>query len=185
MIPSVLRSLVAAERVTDTANERVVTGLVIGLVLVGVLVILATVWFWRSTRPDHEALLGLELLARSAPLDAAGDAEVVDAENGDAHGEDAPRSGASAEAMPSGFGSDAEPADIGGPEGAAASRRRSSAWVDALRHQVRAVTPPRPFDDPANTPPPLGTEQIGAKPASPGGIDPLLGSPNRYGDESE
>lgn len=185
MIPSVLSSLVAAERVTDTANERVVTGLVIGLVLVGILVILATVWFWCSTRPDHEALIGLELLARSARSGEADDIQGGDVENGDVHGEDAPRSDASAEAMSSGSGSDAAPADVGVPEGDATSRRRSSAWVDALRHQVRAVTPPRPLDDPAITPPSPGTQEIGGNSGSRGGIDPLLASPNRYGDESE
>lgn len=48
------------EVVDDPSNQRIVNALVVGLVLVGLLVIAVTVWFWRSTRPDHLALARLE-----------------------------------------------------------------------------------------------------------------------------
>lgn len=50
--------------VNDPANERVVRLIVAGLVVLGVLVLAVTVWFWRSTRPEPEALAPLEAMSR-------------------------------------------------------------------------------------------------------------------------
>lgn len=72
-----------AEAVRDTASARIVAAVVIGLVVLGVVLAVVTVWFWRTTRPDHPVLLRLEVLGgrrarRSSPtergalLDAAG-----------------------------------------------------------------------------------------------------------------
>jgi hypothetical protein len=51
------------EVVDDPSSQRVVNAVVVGLVLAGLIVIAVTVWFWRSTRPDHEALGRLELMS--------------------------------------------------------------------------------------------------------------------------
>jgi hypothetical protein len=61
-----LPALVAqtGEVVDDPSNQRVVNAVVVGLVVLGLMVIAVTVWFWRSTRPDHEVLGRLEVMSR-------------------------------------------------------------------------------------------------------------------------
>ena len=67
MTPSHLLRLVVAqsgEVVGDPDNERVVDLAVLGLVALGIAVLVVTVWFWRSTRPEPEALATLEAMSR-------------------------------------------------------------------------------------------------------------------------
>jgi len=66
MMPfSLFRFVVAqsGEAVSDPDSERVVGFAVWGLVVLGIAVIAVTVWFWRSTRPDPEALATLEAMS--------------------------------------------------------------------------------------------------------------------------
>jgi len=65
MMPSYLLRFVVAqsgEAVSDPDSERVVGFAVWGLVVLGLVVVVVTVWFWRSTRPDPEALATLEAM---------------------------------------------------------------------------------------------------------------------------
>jgi hypothetical protein len=50
--------------VSDPANERLVRWAVIGLVVVGVVLLVITAWFWHSTRPEPPALASLEEMGR-------------------------------------------------------------------------------------------------------------------------
>lgn len=65
-----LRSLLDAlttqtgDVVSDPSNQRIITVVTIGLVLLGVAVVGVTVWFWRSTRPEPQALGPLEEMSR-------------------------------------------------------------------------------------------------------------------------
>lgn len=65
-----LRSLLDAlttqtgDVVSDPSNQRIITVVTIGLVLLGVAVVGVTVWFWRSTRPEPPALGPLEEMSR-------------------------------------------------------------------------------------------------------------------------
>jgi uncharacterized membrane protein len=52
------------EVVSDPSNQRIVTAVVVGLVLLGMVVMGVTVWFWRSTRPEPAALAPLEEMSR-------------------------------------------------------------------------------------------------------------------------
>jgi FtsZ-interacting cell division protein ZipA len=52
------------EVVSDPSNQRIVTAVVAGLVLLGMVVVGVTVWFWRSTRPEPAALAPLEEMSR-------------------------------------------------------------------------------------------------------------------------
>ena len=54
----------AGDVVDDPSNQRIVNAAVAGLMVVGVVVLLVTVWFWRTTRPDHEVLAPLEQMSR-------------------------------------------------------------------------------------------------------------------------
>ncbi len=47
---------------TDPKNERMIYLMAGGLALVGILMIVATVWWWRSTRSDHPSLAPLEVM---------------------------------------------------------------------------------------------------------------------------
>lgn len=49
-------------RVSDTENTRTVYLVVVGLVLVGCALLAFTMWFWKATKSDHEALGPLEVL---------------------------------------------------------------------------------------------------------------------------
>ncbi len=55
-------ALVFAADFTDPKNERMIYLMAGGLALVGILMIVATVWWWRSTRSDHPALAPLEVM---------------------------------------------------------------------------------------------------------------------------
>lgn len=50
------------QSVSDTESTRTILLVVGGLVAMGVLLAVVTVWFWRSTRPDHPALAPLEVM---------------------------------------------------------------------------------------------------------------------------
>lgn len=54
----------AGDVVGDPSNERIVGAIVVALVLLGVVVVVVTVWFWRSTRPEPGALGPLEEMSR-------------------------------------------------------------------------------------------------------------------------
>lgn len=47
---------------TDPKNERMIYLMAGGLALLGILMIVATVWWWRSTRSDHPSLAPLEVM---------------------------------------------------------------------------------------------------------------------------
>lgn len=47
---------------SDSDSTRTILLVVVGLVAMGVLLSGVTVWFWRSTRPDHPALAPLEVM---------------------------------------------------------------------------------------------------------------------------
>jgi hypothetical protein len=51
-----------AQAVRDADNARVVMIVVVTLVALGILLSVVTLWFWRTTRPDHPALLRIEQL---------------------------------------------------------------------------------------------------------------------------
>jgi hypothetical protein len=51
-----------AVSVSDTESTRAILLVVAGLVVMGLLLTAITVWFWRSTRPDHPALAPLEVM---------------------------------------------------------------------------------------------------------------------------
>jgi hypothetical protein len=61
-----LRIVIAqtGEVISDPANERIVRFAVAGLVVLGVVVVAVTVWFWRSTKPEPVALAPLEAMSR-------------------------------------------------------------------------------------------------------------------------
>lgn len=65
----------AGDVVSDPSNQRVVDAMVWGLVVLGVAVLGVTLWFWRATRPDHHALMGLEAMSRRRFRRASGDQE--------------------------------------------------------------------------------------------------------------
>jgi hypothetical protein len=51
-----------AQSVSDDESTRTILLVVGGLVAMGVLLTVVTVWFWRSTRPDHPVLAPLEIM---------------------------------------------------------------------------------------------------------------------------
>jgi hypothetical protein len=51
-----------AVSVSDTESTRTILLVVAGLVVMGLLLTAVTVWFWRSTRPDHPVLAPLEVM---------------------------------------------------------------------------------------------------------------------------
>lgn len=53
-----------AETVTDAGSARVIATMVGGLILLGIVLALVTVWFWRTTRPEDPTLLRLEIMGR-------------------------------------------------------------------------------------------------------------------------
>lgn len=55
--------MVAAERFDDPENARTILLMAGGLVLLGVLVAVGTVWWWRSTEVEHPALGPLEVMS--------------------------------------------------------------------------------------------------------------------------
>lgn len=50
------------QSVSDDESTRTILLVVGGLVAMGVLLTVVTVWFWRSTRPDHPVLAPLEVM---------------------------------------------------------------------------------------------------------------------------
>lgn len=55
--------MVAAERFDDPENARTILLMAGGLVVLGVLVAIGTVWWWRSTEVEHPALGPLEVMS--------------------------------------------------------------------------------------------------------------------------
>lgn len=204
--------LVAQERVTDVGNDRVVLVVVIGLIALGVLVAVVTVWFWRATRPDHEALVRLEALGYPAIPESVDDGDVHPIALGDEpDGESASGPSELVAASPNPASSrDASSTEVSAAgrgvdtasEHSRARRRAGGAWVDALRTQVRAVAPPREAGDTIVTDasslargepngdhagPVAPTPEDPQRPERPSGvvIDPLLHPRDGYGDEGE
>lgn len=65
VLQTVLTAPVAAQdavSVSDTESTRAILLVVAGLVVMGLLLTAVTVWFWRSTRPDHPVLAPLEVM---------------------------------------------------------------------------------------------------------------------------
>lgn len=54
----------AGDVVGDPSNQRIVGAIVVALLVLGVVVVGVTVWFWRSTRPEPAALGPLEEMSR-------------------------------------------------------------------------------------------------------------------------
>jgi hypothetical protein len=54
----------ASSAINDTASTRRVQLMAGGLIVLGVGLIVITVWFWKSTRPDPEPLAPLEVMGR-------------------------------------------------------------------------------------------------------------------------
>ena len=54
----------SSSAINDTASTRRIQLMAAGLVALGVALIAITVWFWKSTRPDPEALAPLEMMGR-------------------------------------------------------------------------------------------------------------------------
>jgi hypothetical protein len=54
---------VLADELSDAEATRRVLLTAGGLVLIGVLLLIATVWWWRATRPDHPVLGPLEVMS--------------------------------------------------------------------------------------------------------------------------
>lgn len=204
--------LVAQERVTDVGNDRVVLVVVIGLIALGVLVAVVTVWFWRATRPDHEALAGLESLDYPAVPESFDDGEVHPIALGDepeVESESGPSElvGVSPKPVSPWEESSTDPSAGGGgietaSENSRTRRRAGGAWVDALRTQVRAVAPPReaggtistdasslargePDGDHAEPVTPAVDDPQRSGRSSGVVIDPLLHPRAGYGDEGE
>jgi hypothetical protein len=51
-----------AADLSDTAADRTVYLVAAGLVVLGIALAVATVWWWRSTRPEHPVLGPLEVM---------------------------------------------------------------------------------------------------------------------------
>ena len=65
MVPHsrVLTAVIAAD-LSDSAADRRIYLAAAGLVLLGVLMAIATAWWWHATRPDDPALGPLEVMSR-------------------------------------------------------------------------------------------------------------------------
>lgn len=68
-----LTAVIAAD-LSDSAADRRIYLAAAGLVLLGVLMAIATAWWWHATRPDDPALGPLEVMSRKR-WQAADDAE--------------------------------------------------------------------------------------------------------------
>ena len=62
-----------AQELTDSEATRRVFLTVGGLLLLGLAMLIATVWWWRSTRPEHPALGPLEVMSERRWVKADGD----------------------------------------------------------------------------------------------------------------
>lgn len=70
-----------AQELTDSEATRRVFLTVGGLLLLGLAMLIATVWWWRSTRPEHPALAPLEVMSerRWAKADGESRQSLIDA----------------------------------------------------------------------------------------------------------